>query len=111
MDSLLEEGIQYLEYRSIDINPFSKGGISLEDLEFLELFNLYLLFKEESDYNSIDLVDDLVIDNVKRSLETGTVKVKNVTKGIEFEVTVNLTEKEIDVINVGGRLNYVKHSN
>ena len=51
------------------------------------------------------------IDNVKRSLETGTVKVKNVTKGIEFEVTVNLTEKEIDVINVGGRLNYVKHSN
>ncbi|MDB2107424.1 aconitate hydratase [Clostridium paraputrificum] len=68
-------------------------------------------FKEESDYNSIDLVDDLVIDNVKRSLETGTVKVKNVTKGIEFEVTVNLTEKEIDVINVGGRLNYVKHSN
>ena len=68
-------------------------------------------FKEESDYNSIDLVDDLVIDNVKRSLETGTVKVKNVTKGIEFEVTVNLTEKEIDVTNVGGRLNYVKHSN
>ena len=58
-------------------------------------------FKEESDYNSIDLVDDLVIDNVKRSLETGTVKIKNVTKGIEFEVTVNLTEKEIDVINVG----------
>ena len=68
-------------------------------------------FKEESDYNSIDLVDDLVIDNVKRSLETGTVKIKNVTKGIEFEVTVNLTEKEIDVINLGGRLNYVKHSN
>ena len=68
-------------------------------------------FKEESDYNSIDLVDELVIDNVKRSLETGTVKIKNVTKGIEFEVTVNLTEKEIDVINVGGRLNYVKHSN
>ena len=33
------------------------------------------------------------------------------TKGTEFEVIVNLTEKEIDVINVGGRLNYVKHSN
>lgn len=68
-------------------------------------------FKEESDYNSIDLVDDLVIDNIKDSLEVGTVKVKNVTKGTEFEVTVNLTEKEIDIINVGGRLNYVKNSN
>ena len=68
-------------------------------------------FKEESDYNSIDLVDDLAIDNIKHFLEVGTVKVKNVTKGIEFEVTVNLTEKEIDVINAGGRLNYVKNSN
>ena len=26
LESLLNEGIQYLEYRSIDINPFSKGG-------------------------------------------------------------------------------------
>lgn len=68
-------------------------------------------FKEESDYNSIELVDDLVIDNIKHSLEVGTVKVKNITKGTEFEATVNLTEKEIDVINVGGRLNYVKNNN
>ena len=67
-------------------------------------------FKEERDYDNIDLVDDLVIDNIKHSLEVGTIKVKNVTKGTEFEVTVNLTEKEIDVINVGGRLNYVKNN-
>ena len=67
-------------------------------------------FKEKRDYYNIDLVDDLVIDNIKHSLEVGTIKVKNVTKGTEFEVTVNLTEKEIDVINVGGRLNYVKNN-
>jgi glutamate--cysteine ligase len=51
MNSLSEDGIQYLEYRSIDINPFEKGGISLEDLYFLELFNLFLLIDEESDYD------------------------------------------------------------
>lgn len=50
LKSLHEDGIQYLEYRSIDINPFSKAGISLEDLEFLSLFNLFLLFKDESEY-------------------------------------------------------------
>lgn len=49
-DSLLEDGIHYLEYRSIDINPFDKTGISLEDLYFVHLFNLYLLIKDESDY-------------------------------------------------------------
>lgn len=50
MESLLNDGIKYLEYRSIDINPFEKGGISLEDLRFLQIFNIYLLIKDESDY-------------------------------------------------------------
>lgn len=52
IDSLLRDGIQYLEYRSIDINPFEKGGISLEDLHFLQVFNLYLLIKDESEYKN-----------------------------------------------------------
>ena len=50
INSLSKDGIQYLEYRSIDINPFEKGGISLNDLYFLQLFNLFLLINEESDY-------------------------------------------------------------
>lgn len=49
-DSLKDKGVSYLEYRSIDVNPFEKGGISLEDLKFMQIFNLYLLFKEETDY-------------------------------------------------------------
>ncbi|AOR23508.1 bifunctional glutamate--cysteine ligase GshA/glutathione synthetase GshB [Clostridium taeniosporum] len=49
-DSLLNDGINYLEYRSIDINPFEKSGISLDDLYFIQVFNIYLLLKEESSY-------------------------------------------------------------
>lgn len=52
LNSLLTEGIYYLEYRNIDINPFDKSGISLKDLNFLQLFNLFLLIKEESDYKA-----------------------------------------------------------
>jgi len=48
LSSLEEEGIRYIEVRSIDTNPFEKGGISITDLEFLHLFMLYLLIKEES---------------------------------------------------------------
>ena len=51
-ESLLNYGIKYLEYRTIDINPFEKGGISLEDLRFLQVFNIYLLTKEESDFKN-----------------------------------------------------------
>ena len=52
LESLLKDGINYLEIRSIDINPFNKVGISLEDLNFINLFTLYLLTKEESDYKA-----------------------------------------------------------
>lgn len=65
-------------------------------------------FKNEADYDTIDLVDDLKMENIQAALESGVVKVKNLTKGTEFEVTVDLTEKEIAVIKEGGRLNYVK---
>lgn len=65
-------------------------------------------FKNEADYDSIDLVDDLKMEDIKASLESGVVKVKNLTKGTEFEATIDLTEKEIAVIKEGGRLNYVK---
>ena len=51
-NSILENGIEYLEYRTIDINPFERGGISLEDLKFMQLFNIYLLTKEESNYEN-----------------------------------------------------------
>ena len=50
LEALSKDGIEYLEYRSIDINPFERGGVSLNDLHFLQLFNLYLLIKEEDEY-------------------------------------------------------------
>ncbi|PRR81351.1 bifunctional glutamate--cysteine ligase GshA/glutathione synthetase GshB [Clostridium vincentii] len=46
-NSLINDGILYLEYRNIDINPFEKSGVSLDDLYFLQVFNLFLLLKEE----------------------------------------------------------------
>lgn len=52
LESLLNDGINYLEIRSIDINPFSKAGISLEDLNFINIFTIYLLIKEESSYET-----------------------------------------------------------
>lgn len=50
LNSLLEKGINYLEIRSIDINPFEKVGIAKEDLEFINLFNLYCLITKESSF-------------------------------------------------------------
>ena len=67
-----------------------------------------LEFKNEADYNELDLLDELVIDDIKEALTKGSVKVKNISKNSEFEVLIDLTEKEIQVIKAGGRLNYFK---
>ncbi|MGL4345712.1 MAG: bifunctional glutamate--cysteine ligase GshA/glutathione synthetase GshB [Cellulosilyticaceae bacterium] len=49
--SLSKEGIAYLEYRSIDSNPFDRAGIALDDLYFMKIFSLFLLCEEESSYD------------------------------------------------------------
>lgn len=47
LESLVQDGIEYLEIRSIDLNPFSKVGVTREDLSFIQLFILFLLDEDE----------------------------------------------------------------
>ncbi|MBM7711877.1 bifunctional glutamate--cysteine ligase GshA/glutathione synthetase GshB [Enterococcus xiangfangensis] len=44
---LFQTGIRYIELRNIDLNPFERVGISSDEIEFLHLFMLYLLWTEE----------------------------------------------------------------
>lgn len=46
--SLLTDGIQYVEMRTIDINPFEKAGVAKVDLEFLQFFSLFLLTQPDN---------------------------------------------------------------
>lgn len=64
-------------------------------------------FANEADYEAIDLLDELVIEDIHANLEKGKAEVKNLTKNYSFEVNVNLTEKDIKVIKAGGKLNLV----
>ena len=50
LNSLNDEGIAYIEIRTLDINPFYKCGLVQHDMEFLHLFLIYMLIKKESDY-------------------------------------------------------------
>ncbi|EOL45439.1 glutamate-cysteine ligase/gamma-glutamylcysteine synthetase [Enterococcus phoeniculicola] len=47
MSELATHGIRYIELRSIDVNPFERLGISEEQIQFLHIFMLYLLWTEE----------------------------------------------------------------
>lgn len=50
LESLNNDGIKYVEIRTLDINPFYKCGLIKKDMDFLHLFLIYLLIAEESDY-------------------------------------------------------------
>ena len=52
LSSLRNDGIQYLEVRTLDINPFYKCGLIKKDMDFLHLFLIYTLIAEESDYEN-----------------------------------------------------------
>ncbi|QWQ38257.1 bifunctional glutamate--cysteine ligase GshA/glutathione synthetase GshB [Gemella sp. zg-570] len=46
---LQKKGIQYLEFRLFDINPFAPYGIKEEDIRFIQLFAMLLLWLDEED--------------------------------------------------------------
>ena len=68
-NQLKNSGIEYLEIRSIDLNPYSEIGISIEDVEFLELLSLFCSL---SDSPKIDETEAMLIkENIRRASEVG----------------------------------------
>ena len=50
LNSLKNDGIEYVEIRTLDINPFYQCGHVRRDMKFLHFFLIYMFIKEESDY-------------------------------------------------------------
>ena len=70
---------------------------------------LHMTFADEADYDKIDMMDTLVIDNLLDSVKNdNSLIVKNVTKGTEFKVNFALSDRQRDIMALGGLLNYTK---
>lgn len=67
-----------------------------------------MLFENEEDYNDIGLLDSLEIPNILEKIDDGVLEVKNITNGRSFKVKTQLSQKEIEIIKAGGKLNYTK---
>ncbi len=48
LESLAEQGVEYIEIRAIDLNPLEKNGISKETLHFIHLFLITGLLSENN---------------------------------------------------------------
>lgn len=54
IEILKNKGVEYLELRIMDLNPFYKEGISHEDLYFIHIFILYCMFKYSPPINNAE---------------------------------------------------------
>ena len=71
-----------------------------------------LTFQTESDYDDIDMMDELALPGIRAAIEAGqeALTLRNVTKGHDYTVLLPLTERQRGMILSGGLLNYTKES-
>lgn len=85
---------------------------SFERIHSANLLNfgiLPLTFKSESDYDGIEMGDELEIPRARELLtKDEPMVVKNKTKGTEFGVNYKLSDRQRDIILAGGMLPYTK---
>lgn len=70
---------------------------------------LPLVFVHKEDYETIDEMDELYIENVRSLYSQRTLKVQNKTKNISFEVSCDCSKEDLDMIMAGGALNYIRN--
>ncbi len=69
---------------------------------------LPLVFQDPADYNYIDEGDHLELTGLDELSPDSPVTLKNHTKATELELNHNLTERQIEILRAGGKLNYTK---
>jgi predicted aconitate hydratase len=67
-----------------------------------------LIFKNPGDYDNVKEMDELLIKNTFFQVKRGIVKIKNLTKGKEYKMLLNITASQKKIIVQGGLLNLVK---
>lgn len=68
-----------------------------------------MTFINESDYDSIDVNDEIAINNITEQIsKTDIIKVENKTKNKVFEVKVTLSQRQVEMLLAGGLLNFTK---
>lgn len=45
--NILDSGVRYVEFRSIDVNPFDRIGLSMDQLNFYHLFIMYMVWMDQ----------------------------------------------------------------
>lgn len=68
---------------------------------------LPLTFVNESDYEDIDMMDEIVINNLLAQVENNIVIIENKTKNKIYETQLMLSQRAVEILKAGGLLNFM----
>ena len=98
---------QYLGIKAVVAKSFAR-------IHAANLINFGIIpftLRDESDYDRIDEGDSIVIEGLREAVERGdAATLKDKTKGISAELTLNLSRRQRDILLAGGLLAYTKSS-
>lgn len=96
---------RYLKVKAVIVKSLAR----IHRANLINFGILPLMFQDEGDYDSIDVGDELIIENIKENLMAGKeIYLLNRTKNKKILLKHDLSEREKQVIAVGGTLNFVK---
>ncbi len=73
---------------------------------------LPLVFKNEADYDAIDMADELAIENAPAQIAAGEeIIVKNLTKGTSYVTILTASDRQKEMLFAGGLINFIKMQN
>jgi len=67
-----------------------------------------LVFKNPEDYDDIKEIDELLIEDAISQVKSRTIKLKNLTKGKEYKMILDITPRQREMLAQGGLLNLIR---
>jgi len=90
-------------------------AVSFARIHMANLINngiLPLTFADSADYDKLDMLDDLTIENAREQVADAVngkeIVVKNLTKGTSFNVKLDISDRQKGMLLSGGLLNYTR---
>lgn len=97
----------YLGVKAVIVKSFAR-------IHMANLINAGIIpmtFANEADYDRVSQMDELKISNLIDAVKNSdTVKVSDVTAGFDFEVRLDLSQRQREMLIAGGLLNYTKEN-
>ena len=97
----------YLGIKAVIVKSFAR-------IHMANLINagiIPLTFADEADYDRIDQNDELKLSNLTEAIMTADeLTVTNVSRGFDFKVKLDLSERQRAMIKAGGLLNYTREN-